>query len=211
MADEVEVTESGLKISYRGGWSGKVWHEFVCAECGNPMDVQLNLKEDPDALDRPIECDRTWTLVGADDEVLLDADNNAQIKHCDGMARVKYGFQVATFFNRKYPSGYYDRGLGCYVRDEKHRKQEMKKRNLVELKEGMDFTMDAQIRERQAKHTKVAQEYQELEAQYTSSEVGRTIRQAQDTGELKDVMKKREVRYHGHGSKPQDAYWRRNK
>ena len=211
MSDEVEITETGLKITYRGGWSGKVWHEFVCVECGNAMDVELDLKIDPDAVTRPRECDRTWTLVSADDEILLDENDRPQLKRCEGEARVKWGFQVATYFNRKFPTGYYDRGLGCYVRDEKHRQMEMKKRNLVELKEGADLTMDAQLRDRADKHAQVEREYQDLENRYEVSDVGRTIKRAQESGELNDTMKKRQVRYHGHGSKPQDAYWRRNK
>ena len=211
MSDYIEETESGLTIRYRGGWSGKVWHEFVCADCGNEMDIELDLKNEPDLITEPQPCDRTWTMVTEDDEILLDENEQPQIKRCDGEARIRYGFQVATWFNRKFPTGYYDRGLGVYVRDEKHRQTEMKKRGYMELKEGGDFTIDAQIRERSDKHAKVAREYYELEQRNEASGVGRTIKQAQETGELKDTMKKREVRYHGHGSKPQDAYWRRNK
>tara|TARA_Y100001938_G_C7949748_1_gene358675 strand:- start:40 stop:675 length:636 start_codon:yes stop_codon:yes gene_type:complete len=211
MSDYVETTENGLKITYRGGWSGKVWHEFVCEECGNTMDIELDLKNNPDLVSESQPCDRSWTLVDENDEIMLDENDQAQIKPCDGQAWIRYGFQVATFFNRKFPTGYYDRGLGVYVRDENHRKAEMKKRGLMELKEGGDFTIDAQIRERADKHAKVAREYDELEQRNQANGVGRTVKQAQESGQLKDVMKKREVRYHGHGSKPSDAYWRRNK
>jgi len=201
---------NGVKMRNPERWSGFAWHEFVCTTCGNEMLEHLNIKEDPDALDKPIACARTWTLVDGEGALVLGDDDEPQLKRCDGQAHVRISFQVQTFFNRKFPTGYYDRGLGCYVRDEKHRREEMKKRNFVELKEGMDFSMDASLRAREDNHARIAREFEELEAKNQSSGVAQALSRAEETGELKDVMKKRQVRYHDHKAKPADAYWRRN-
>ena len=61
---------------------------------------------------------------------------------CGGLAEEVLGVPDAGWFEKEHPHGYFDQGLGCFVRSRAHRRQIMEERGLIELGECGDVSDD---------------------------------------------------------------------
>ena len=191
--------------------SGKAWHRFKCEVCGAESDLEFDLHKNPDALIRKYDCNAQFVMVhdGTTDEgehltVMRDENNEVTTKVCAGKTAVLLTAAVRTYFNRMYPTGYLDRGLGVYVRNEDHRQAEMDRQGVAEVGDSFELSMDNNIRAVADQHQRVADEYDEVQTMMDRDKTANIIRQATESGQLKEEQKKRDVRYHGRG-----ASWKR--
>ncbi len=69
--------------------------------------------------------------------------------------------EVATFFNRKHPTGYFDHGLGMHIEDRAHRKKVMAEMGVEEIGGDSTLTIAAEARRMDDANRRVEREYDE--------------------------------------------------